>query len=239
MATGLNRSRLLVATVSVAAATLLLVVEGTAQQSVHTIPADQMQPLVPAPVSPQGTDDLNCIFDCGNSDGQSDTWGYICELEAYQAWFGFDVSSIPDSETITSMSFTAYLENLESADVERSLWYAGEDGWIDAATCPGTPPVGELVATLVHVPLAASWETFDIDLSQHDWQTDLADDRVSLMVSGPTSGEHYCGTIRFMESEDMSFLTVVTEAPVSVMPVLGLALLLLALSGAALLAWKR
>jgi len=239
MATGLNRSRAILVVVTFAIAALLLVVGGTAQQSVHIIPADQYELLDPPPASPQGTNDLDCINDCGNSDGEDDTWGYICELGAYQAWFGFDLSSIPDGETISAISFTALTENLESQEVERSIWYDSEDGWIDGMGCPGEIPADELVGTIMHAPDAAGWETFDIDLTGHDWQIDLSDDRATLMVTGQTNGEHLCGVIYFMESESMPFITVVTGAPVPTMPGLGIALLILILSAAALLVWKH
>lgn len=239
MATGLNRSRAFLVVVCFAAATLLLVVGGTAQQGIHTIPADEVQLLDPPPASPRGTDDLDCSDDCGDSDDSGSAWGYVCELGSYQAWFGFDVSSIPDGEDITALSFTVLMENYNSQEVERSLWYDAGDSWIDGSGCPGTGPADELVGTIMHGADAVQWETFDVDLSGHDWQIDLNDDRVTLMVSGPTNGEHFCGIVYFMESESMPFITVVTGTPTPTLPAFGMALLMLALAGAAFLVLRR
>lgn len=236
MATGLKRSRVFLAAACFAVAALLLAGGGSAQPEVHIIPADEVVLLDPRPASPQGNNDLDCTHDCGDSDGSSDEWAYICELGAYQAWFGFDLSSIPDGEPIGAIRFTALMENYESQEVERSLWYDPGDAWIDAATCPGNLPADELAGTIIQAPDAAGWETFDIDLTQHDWQNDLVDDRVSLMVTGQTDGEHYCGGIYLMESGSMPFITIVTGVPT--MPGVGIALLILMLTAAAVLALK-
>jgi len=131
------------------------------------------------------------------------------------------------------------LENLESQEVERSIWYDSNDAWIDGMGCPDLMPADELVGTIMQAADAADWETFDIDLTGHDWQGDLSDDRATLMVTGPTNGEHWCGVIYFMESESMPFITVVTGAPVSTIPGLGIAALILMLTGAAILAFKH
>lgn len=240
MATGLNRTRVISVGVVFAIATLLWVVGGAAQQNVHTIPADEAGLLYPPPPSPQGSEDLVCVADCGDSDDQGDTWGYICELGSYQAWIGFDLSSIPDGETITSISFTALMENYNDMEVERSLWYDTGDAWIDGpGPCPGNLAATELVSTIMHGPNADDWETFDIDLTLHDWQTDLADDRVTLMVTGPSNGDHFCGAIYFMESESPPFITVVTGEPIPTLPLVGLGLLVLALATAAFFVLRR
>jgi len=139
------------------------------------------------------------VFDAGDSEGGGDQWGYICELGSYQAWLGFDVSAIPDSETITLVALQGYMfASVTSA--ERSCWYEPDDAWIGNTTNPDTKALTELVGTLTHN--AEGWQTFNLDLTGHDWQADLADDYVSLMVTGPTDGEHICGRMYLMESVD-------------------------------------
>jgi len=51
---------------------------------------------------------LNQTDDWGNSDGESVEWSYICELDAYEAFFVFDLSSVPDTyTTMNSVTFTS------------------------------------------------------------------------------------------------------------------------------------
>lgn len=177
---------------------------------------------------------FNPAFDVGDSDGASDQWAYTCERGNYQAWFGFDVSAIPNGETITQVSFQGYLYGT-GWDVERSCWYDSDDAWIGAMTNPGDKALTELVGTVTENP--AGQYTFNLDLSGHDWQSDLVDNYVSLMVTGPLSGDHICGEIYLTESGNLPVLTIVTGNGTPIVPVPG-ALVLGAL-GTGIAGWLR
>jgi hypothetical protein len=176
---------------------------------------------------------LNPLFDVGDSDGKSDQWSFICHKEDYQAWFGFDVSAIPDSETITGVSLQGYMFEAAFGATERSCWYEPDDAWIAALANPDNKDLTELVGTLTQD--ADGWYTFNLDLTGHNWQNDLADDYISLMVTGPTNGEHLCGQIYLTESGFLPVLTVVTASPAVPAP----AALVLGLLGTGAAGWLR
>ncbi len=119
----------------------------------------------------------------------------ICELGEYEAWFGFDVSQIPLDEEIVSATFTALM--LDYGDsTQRTLWYDSDDSWIINDTDPVNKMPNELVGTVVQEG-GWDWVTFNINLSSHDWSKDLADGYVTLILTGPLSGTHQCGTVDF------------------------------------------
>ncbi len=188
--------------------------------------------LLATSLASAGVYTFNPVFDVGDSDGQSDQWSFICQIGTYQAWLGFDVSTIPDGETVTGASFQGYLF-ASSSDSERSLWYEPDDAWIGAMTNPGDKILTELVGTLTQT--TDGWYTFTLDLSGHDWQDDLADNHVSLMVTGPTDAGHICGKIYLTESGTLPVLTIVTGT--SVVPAPGA--LVLGLLGAGVAGWLR
>jgi hypothetical protein len=220
-----------------------VVVAVTAQADTHVIaPSDVQVVVAPAStrVMQQGTSNLDPIEDCGDSDGMSDQWSYICAIGEYQAWFAFDVSAFSPTSTIVSMAFTGFMANQEATSVERSLWYESDDSWI-VSGCPGAVPADVLVGTLTHGASAMAWETFDINLAAHDFTTDFADGIITLMVSGPTGGAHDCGTIDLTESGNVPYLTIVGPqgAGIPTVGIAGLLLLVALLAGAGFLLLRR
>lgn len=147
---------------------------------------------------------FNPVLDYGT---QADS-STICQKGANQAWFGFDVSSIPDSFTITSASFSAYVRS-QYDNAQRSIWYEPDDSWIGSSTNQGNKALTELVATFTDTGYGYKQVVVGLDLSKHDWSNDLADNYISLMVTGPLDGTHLCGEIQLSESGNLPVLSVV------------------------------
>jgi hypothetical protein len=184
---------------------------------------------------------FNPVFDCGDGEGDVD-WSYICERGEYQAWFGFDLSSIPDDTNITSITFTALILKEDDDDPgtpQRTLWYDPDDTWMQDHRCPGNKPLTELVASLVQWNTEFEWLTFNLDLSKHDWKNDLADDYVTLMLTGPLNGSHVCGIVALSESGNPPCLTIRYGAGIPAMNVWGAIILSLLLAGSAIWALRR
>jgi len=119
----------------------------------------------------------------------------ICQIGNSQAWFGFDISSIPDVEQIISASFKALMVNFTGSPTRRTLWYDPSDGWIDTGTDPENKVLSEQVGMIKHYDDVWTWKTFDIDISKHDWSNDLADNYITLMLTGPPDGIHADGAV--------------------------------------------
>ena len=166
---------------------------------------------------------FNPVLDYGNNNGTADpTWGFICQVGAYQAWFGFDVSSVPDGTPIASITFTANMYDFDqqAGGSQRSLWYESADGWIAANTNPLNKALTEVVGTTTTSGTWA-WYTINLDLSQHDWQNDLTDNYISLMLTGPLDSSHYCGEVKFTESQVLPILTITPVPEPATLALLG------------------
>ncbi len=119
----------------------------------------------------------------------------ICQIGNSQAWFGFDISSIPDEEQIISASFKVLMADYTGSPTRRTLWYDPYDDWIDTGTDPENRVLSEQVGIVKHKDDIWTWITFDIDISKHDWSNDLADNYVTLMLTGPPDGVHADGAV--------------------------------------------
>ena len=179
--------------------------------------------------------------DCGDGEGD-DEWSYICERGDYQAWFGFDVSEVPDDANIQSIRFTALMYTEEEyGSSERTLWYDPDDSWIDPESCPGDKGLTELVDTIIDPNNEPEWQTFNLDLSQHDWKNDLADNHITLMLTGPYDGSHRCGYVYLSESGEVPCLRI-TYGSATAIPTLnewGATILALIFVGSAFLVLRK
>ncbi len=171
------------------------------------------------PVLDYGSEDYTGDISPMDIGGSGADWSYICELGDYQAWFGFDVSTIPDGESILSASFTASICNETSEEEggyvtssQRTVWYESDDDWIDYEANPGNMPADEFIGQAWDTH-EWQWLAFNLDLSQHDWNDDLDDDYISLMLSGPLSGNHECGEVDLSEGGYVPYLEITTTVP--------------------------
>jgi hypothetical protein len=120
----------------------------------------------------------------------------IAQIGVEQAWFAFDLSSIPDDEYITAATFMAEMMDFDGLPTQRTLWYDSDDSWIYnpevALSDPGNKPADCVVGTVVHS--SRSYELTTIDVT-HDWSKDLADDYITFMLTGPLGGTYSSGAV--------------------------------------------
>ena len=114
-----------------------------------------------------------------------------------QAWFAFDISSIPDGANIQSASFSALISDYNGSLSQRTLWYSSDDSWIVTSipnnSDPGNSTAADyVVGSIYHDETAYTMKTIDIT---HDWTNDLADDYITLMLTGPLNGLSQGGAV--------------------------------------------
>lgn len=126
----------------------------------------------------------------------------IGQIGHEQAWYCFDITEIPDSEQIISATFTVRMHDYaKNARIQRTLWYDPYDDW--AFSWPHDPDeevvkeATELIALIGFNADSWAWVTTEIDINQHDWSKDLADNYVTLMLTGPLSGNYVAGEAGF------------------------------------------
>jgi hypothetical protein len=118
----------------------------------------------------------------------------ISQIGVEQAWFAFDLSSIPDTEGVVSATFSAYMRDFDGSTSQRTLWYDSDDSWINPSSSnePGNSAADSMIGTVLFNDTAYTWITINIT---HDWTNDIADDYVTLMLTGPTSGFYAAGAV--------------------------------------------
>jgi len=126
----------------------------------------------------------------------------ISQIGVEQAWFAFDISSIPDDEQIVSASFSADMRDFDGDPTERTLWYDSDDSWIETSISnlsdPGNSAADNIIGTVTFNNQAYTWITIDI---AHDWTNDLADDYITLMLTGPQTGSYSSGAVNIVTAE--------------------------------------
>jgi hypothetical protein len=120
----------------------------------------------------------------------------IAQIGVEQAWFAFDLSSIPDIENVVSATFSAYMRDIDGNPSQRTLWYDSDDSWIVTtkpnSSDPGNSAADNIIGTVTFNNQAYTWITIDIT---HDWTDDLTDDYLTLMLTGPTSTFYASGAV--------------------------------------------
>ncbi|MBN1806543.1 MAG: VCBS repeat-containing protein [Sedimentisphaerales bacterium] len=126
----------------------------------------------------------------------------IAQIGNEQTWYCFDISEIPDSQKIISATFTVRMRDYaDNESTQRTLWYDPNDNW--AFVWPHDPDyyvvkeAPELVAVIDFNGNGWSWITIDVDISRHNWSDDVADNYVTLMLTGPLNGYYVFGDAGF------------------------------------------
>lgn len=167
----------------------------------------------------------------------SDPSDGISRIGSEQAWFAFDLSSIPAAESIVSASFSAYMRDFGDGSHQRTLWYDSDDSWIVTTTPntsdPGNSPADFIIGTVMHSNLANTWTTINIT---HDWTSDMADDYVTLMLTGPSGGGWAFGSVGLIQSIPYGLLEA-PELTLTTIPAPGA--ILLGGLGVSIVGWMR
>lgn len=132
----------------------------------------------------------------------------ISQIGVEQAWFAFDLSGIPDIEQIVSASFTADMVDFDGNTSQRTLWYDSDDSWIFNPNAilsdPGNKAATNIVGTATHNSQAYIPVTIAIT---HDWSNDMADDYITLMLTGPQNGLYAAGAVQ-LASARLDIMTI-------------------------------
>ncbi|MBN2180456.1 MAG: PEP-CTERM sorting domain-containing protein [Sedimentisphaerales bacterium] len=161
----------------------------------------------------------------------------ISQIGVDQAWFAFDLSSIPDSESIVSATFSAYMRDFDGSSSQRTLWYSSDDSWIVTTTPnmsdPGNASADNIVGTVYFNDQPYTWITINIT---HDWTNDISDDYVTLMLTGPTSTFYAGGAvgIKTLESDG-----IFADPELSIVTVPAPGAILLGSLGVGIVGWMR
>ena len=95
----------------------------------------------------------------------------------------FDVTQIPDTEIIISMTLKCYLEvgfGSPSANPVVDIYWCPNDNWTRNSATPGSIQLVDLVVNNVPFTTYVPDYTFTINVGAHDWIVDLSDNRITL-----------------------------------------------------------
>lgn len=145
----------------------------------------------------------------------------ISQIGVEQAWFAFDLASISDTANIVSATFSAYMLDNDGETSERTLWYDSDDSWIDISSPALSDPdfseissADNIIGTVSFNNQSYTWITIEIT---HDWTSDLVDDYITLMLTGPSSGFNASGAVGLVKFVGFGVLSdpelTLTSAP--------------------------
>lgn len=95
----------------------------------------------------------------------------------------FDVSAIPDTDKIVSMTLRCYLENAYGSPYSNpvvDVYYSADDGWTRASATPGSLSLDKLLVNDILFTTYIPQYDFVLDVSAHDWSVDLLDNRICI-----------------------------------------------------------
>ncbi|MBN2182919.1 MAG: VCBS repeat-containing protein [Sedimentisphaerales bacterium] len=130
----------------------------------------------------------------------------ISQIGVEQAWFAFDISVIPDDAQVVSARFSADMIDYNGEATQRTLWYHSDDSWIvtkrpNLSDLWETPADGPIVGKVVHDNSSWALTTIDIDVDAFDLSSDLIDNYLSLMLTGPESYYFSGGAVNITNAE--------------------------------------
>ncbi|HTJ44650.1 MAG TPA: InlB B-repeat-containing protein [Kofleriaceae bacterium] len=117
--------------------------------------------------------------DCGG--------GPPCDITG---WYEFDLSNIPDSSSIVSMSLSAYANTVQMGPTVR-LQYSAGNNWTRAAVLQSDLPRTNAQIAPPISPTVAAYNTFTIDLSSQSFAADLIDNSLTIGVDNTNAAYSY------------------------------------------------
>jgi len=106
----------------------------------------------------------------------------------------FDVTQIPDTETITKMTLRCYLENAfgsPSSNPVVDVYYSADDGWTRTSVTGGSLSLDTLLADNIPFTTYITSYDFELNVAAHDWSTDLADNQICIGFTNDVSYYSY------------------------------------------------
>ena len=109
----------------------------------------------------------------------------------------FDVSGIPDTETVVSLTLRCYLENSYGSPYSGpvvDVYYSGDDGWGRDTVPAGQLSLDVLLASDILFSSYMPYYDFVLDVDAHDWSVDLLDNEICI---GLRNGVSYYSYVYF------------------------------------------
>jgi len=95
----------------------------------------------------------------------------------------FDISGIPDGDTIVGMTLRCYLEEAFGSPYSNpvvDVYYSADDGWTRDTMQPGALSLDVLLLNDVPFTTFIPYYDFVLDTGAHDWSGDLADNQICI-----------------------------------------------------------
>jgi hypothetical protein len=95
----------------------------------------------------------------------------------------FDVSGVPDTETVVALTLRCYLEDAFGSPFSNpvvDIYYSADDGWDRASVASGELSLDVLLADDIPFSGYVPYYDFELDVDAHDWSVDLLDDQICI-----------------------------------------------------------
>lgn len=136
----------------------------------------------------------------------------------------FDVSMVPDCETITAMVLSIQLEQVANNPFNTPFLrvnYSTDDNWTRSTATSASAPITQAVtARILGIPGGGAVMQIQIDLTQYDFQADLADDFITLVLDNENltnSHAWFLGPYGTPSTTTIPELTITTNDAIQIM----------------------